>query len=694
MKKRLFSIFTATAMTLSAMPFVVSAENDTNTELWDKFLKYDLCITDFESLTDEEKELCHFIFDTEFNSFNDNKNEYIRCERARSILKHDDVGERVTVAELEDCYGIWDKYASTTGYMNYIHCVPDIVHRNFVTQSFYYEYWFDDNGEKFATFPFISFDDEETIKIYSNGKFEREIETKLNPYMSTKIVEDGSPYIDEYFFTEDTIEVNDDFFYITSDNTAVLYKNKYNDITCDKEIPDVIEETHSIPKEVNGYPVTAIEAYAFNRTPYKKIELPETLEYIGSEAFVFSSYLEEINFPNKLKYIGSSAFSFTKLKDLHIDCPDLIISFQAFADIWNSLKNIDVNAKEIESYAFQNVLSLEKVSLEKNVTKLGENVFDGDCDIYEIEISSALKAIGRGAFHSAYIPSVRMPSTVEILGAVDQSRPFIIKFNEEYQECVFRRECVIIGNSDSEAERYAVEWNLPFMKSEIEIPNKNPDINDNEIIKGDANCDGNVNMADAVMIMQSLANPDKYGVNGTDDTHITAQGEKNGDMDGNGLTNADALAIQKQLLKISVTDTGEQALFPVVKIHTANEMSQYEEMKKNKPVVIRNEYNPLLSSASGIGILFDFYYPNNSVNLSADKGTFKTWDIEKGSGAVESVGKTYTIENEGYIFWTPDKESIFGDEKIIIHITDSKNVNLGEIVITHDENGVFSAVLN
>ena len=68
---------------------------------------------------------------------------------------------------------------------------------------------------------------------------------------------------------------------------------------------------------------------------------------------------------------------------------------------------------------------------------------------------------------------------------------------------------------------------------------------------GDANCDGNVNMADAVMIMQSLANPDKYGVNGTDETHITAQGEKNGDMDGNGLTNADALEIQKMLLKIS-----------------------------------------------------------------------------------------------------------------------------------------------
>ena len=72
------------------------------------------------------------------------------------------------------------------------------------------------------------------------------------------------------------------------------------------------------------------------------------------------------------------------------------------------------------------------------------------------------------------------------------------------------------------------------------------------IIKlGDANCDGNVNMADAVLIMQSLANPNKYGINGTHETHITSQGEFNGDMDGNGLTNADALEIQKMLLKLS-----------------------------------------------------------------------------------------------------------------------------------------------
>lgn len=75
---------------------------------------------------------------------------------------------------------------------------------------------------------------------------------------------------------------------------------------------------------------------------------------------------------------------------------------------------------------------------------------------------------------------------------------------------------------------------------------------DSKVTYGDANCDDEVNMADAVLIMQTLANPDKYGINGTDPTHITKQGMTNGDVTGNvnGITNADALAIQKYCLKL------------------------------------------------------------------------------------------------------------------------------------------------
>ena len=71
-----------------------------------------------------------------------------------------------------------------------------------------------------------------------------------------------------------------------------------------------------------------------------------------------------------------------------------------------------------------------------------------------------------------------------------------------------------------------------------------------DFTKGDANCDGNVDMADAVLIMQSLANPDKYGLNGTAKSHITSQGMANGDVDegSKGLTSNDALEIQRYLL--------------------------------------------------------------------------------------------------------------------------------------------------
>ena len=37
-----------------------------------------------------------------------------------------------------------------------------------------------------------------------------------------------------------------------------------------------------------------------------------------------------------------------------------------------------------------------------------------------------------------------------------------------------------------------------------------------DIFKGDTNCDCQVDMSDAVLIMQALANPDKYGENGKD----------------------------------------------------------------------------------------------------------------------------------------------------------------------------------
>ena len=61
-----------------------------------------------------------------------------------------------------------------------------------------------------------------------------------------------------------------------------------------------------------------------------------------------------------------------------------------------------------------------------------------------------------------------------------------------------------------------------------------------DYLDGDANCDGTVELADAIFIMQALANPNKY--------QLSDKGRFNADIDGDGITSGDALAIQETLL--------------------------------------------------------------------------------------------------------------------------------------------------
>ena len=73
-----------------------------------------------------------------------------------------------------------------------------------------------------------------------------------------------------------------------------------------------------------------------------------------------------------------------------------------------------------------------------------------------------------------------------------------------------------------------------------------------QIKYGDANCDEQIDIADAVLIMQSLANPSRYGINGDNEKHITDTGLKNADCYnvGDGVTNNDAVEIQKFCLHL------------------------------------------------------------------------------------------------------------------------------------------------
>lgn len=71
-------------------------------------------------------------------------------------------------------------------------------------------------------------------------------------------------------------------------------------------------------------------------------------------------------------------------------------------------------------------------------------------------------------------------------------------------------------------------------------------------LAGDANEDGEVTISDAVIVMQSVTNPDGY--------KLSAQGEKNADIDGDGLTTIDALTIQEMLSTSNNMDISQNSL--------------------------------------------------------------------------------------------------------------------------------------
>ncbi len=72
---------------------------------------------------------------------------------------------------------------------------------------------------------------------------------------------------------------------------------------------------------------------------------------------------------------------------------------------------------------------------------------------------------------------------------------------------------------------------------------KTTDNTEDKTLYGDANCDGNVDISDAVLIKCFLRNSKKYS--------LSAQGKKNADVqgNGNGINAQDAVAIQKYILK-------------------------------------------------------------------------------------------------------------------------------------------------
>ena len=100
--------------------------------------------------------------------------------------------------------------------------------------------------------------------------------------------------------------------------------------------------------------------------------------------------------------------------------------------------------------------------------------------------------------------------------------------------------CYVDNSESYSTNEITIYWNSPLTYL-LSLTNASAD---DDILWGDANCDGKVNISDAVLIMQSISNPSEY--------HLSKEGIRNADVynHGDSITNADALSIQKVEAKL------------------------------------------------------------------------------------------------------------------------------------------------
>ncbi len=318
----------------------------------------------------------------------------------------------------------------------------------------------------------------------------------------------------------------------------------------------IFENCASIPKAEVGYLTASIFSGC---TSLSDVKLKDTIEEIPKSAFAKCSSLKEIDIEN-MNNIGANAFDGAGLTSVKLNNAQTV-NASAFANC-SALKSVDVTASKIDSKAFNNCSALTDAVL--NVSTIGANAFDGCSTLKNVEFNG-LTSLGASAFANC----------TALKQLTIKGEPTMGSKCVGYKNGKADPDFILLGDTGSKVETYANSNNIKFYNADTYDPNaitttttttkttttttkttttttKTTSKSGNgNLLPGDANCDKEVDLSDAVLIMQSLANPDKYGVKGTDSKHITSQGLDNADVyeRGSGVTTYDALQIQKYLLK-------------------------------------------------------------------------------------------------------------------------------------------------
>lgn len=154
-----------------------------------------------------------------------------------------------------------------------------------------------------------------------------------------------------------------------------------------------------IPSRVNDIDVIEIGDKVFADNLFiKKLVIPESVKSLGNKMCYGAKNLEEVVLPNDITVIPDYAFENCSSL-ININIPTSLVQIRANAFSQTALKEFIApeSLKEIWLYAFKDAKELTNVEL-KNVTEIGDMVFENCEKLESIVIPETLEEIGASVF--------------------------------------------------------------------------------------------------------------------------------------------------------------------------------------------------------------------------------------------------------------------------------------------------------
>jgi len=264
-----------------------------------------------------------------------------------------------------------------------------------------------------------------------------------------------------------------------------------------------------VPDFIDGLPVTEIGLKAFSHcSSLIHITLPDTLNTIRSNAFEYCSSLQSIEIPDSVSKIGTYTF-YSCLNLVSAKIPENIdnISIAMFSNC-PKLENITIpyGVTEILMQAFDNCKSLKEISIPDTVEKIFSDAFSDCTGLTSLSIPESVSYIG------GYILSGC--DNLEYVTIENPNCQFIDIWN---QNTIFPEDTIIYGYNNSTVQAYAEKYGLNFINLGENANTTTTAIQSTSsplittttgkttvTLKGDANNDEKINVADALMLQKWL----------------------------------------------------------------------------------------------------------------------------------------------------------------------------------------------